>query len=110
MKVLADAADKSYFLKLAKLLRMNPTGIKISEVGIAGLSPLEAKRVARIIDDYVTNQGPVIFSVDKIDIKKVAGFYLFRAEYVDEDDDAGLSVIVADSEGNTMVNVYQWEY
>lgn len=110
MKVLADAADKSYFVKLVKMLRMDPMSVRVSELGFAGLSPLDAKRVARIIDDYVTSQGPVIFNVDKIDIKKVAGFYLSRAEYVDEDDDAGLSVIVADSEGNTMVNVYQWEY
>lgn len=110
MRVLADVSDKQYFTKLARQIKMLSSECRVTDNGIYGVSQLKGKVVAKIIDDYLTSQGPVIYQLQVVDVKKVAGYYIARMEYVDADDDSLVSVSVCDSEADTLVCVAEVEY
>lgn len=109
MKIFADVADKRYFAKLAKRLRLVPFNGLISDNGIYGVSNITAKLAASYIDKYLTSEGPVMYNLEAIDVKKVCGFYCSRAEYIDTDNDSFISVSVCDSEAGTLVCVAEME-
>lgn len=108
-RILADVSDKQYFAKLARKIHMLPTESRVTDNGVYGVAEGQAKIIAKRIDDYLTSEGPVIYTARALDIKKVAGYYCARMEYIDGDDDSLISVVVCDSEADVLVCVAEVE-
>lgn len=109
MKILADVSGKPYFAKLARKLMMLPSETRISDNGVYGVSDIKPAAAATRIDQYLASEGPVVYRIDKVDIKKVCGFYCARAEYVDTDNDSLISMSVCGSEAGTLICVAEVE-
>ena len=109
MKLLADVSSKQYFMKLARKIKMLPMESRVTDNGIYGVSDLKGKVVAKIVDEYLTGEGPVIYILQNVDVKRVAGYYTVHAEYMDEDNDSLVSVAICDSEADALVCVAEVE-